>query len=378
MDPDQQLAAMIEKSDNLGVLRHIRAFKLRKPDLVLHHGTILLGQPDLLLKPVTDSTDQQRKQQQQQQRQQQSPSFLSSLTTIFSKINESERLATLEQLTIAALDTNSPSYASHSTTIAERTLTQIRDLVGKESVRYRNLLALCLERQENYTGALAIYNNLLADNPSNVHALRRKYTILRAQQYIPWGQEGGADDASPSLMELTRVREAALVTANGMEIKEALNDYLERNGSDASAWVEMTKICAEVGDYSGAAYSGEEIVLSAPLNAEAHCALGDWYATVGGRENWKAARKHFAQSLELDPDNNLRALFGLVSVAESFLDDVEAAGGGRKKKKREVVNEEDVEMAKDLLKYGTDKLSAVYKGTPMGGLVEKVLGDMER
>jgi len=253
-------------------------------------------------------------------------------------------------------------------------------------VRYRNLLALCLERQENYTDALAIYNNLLADNPSNVHALRRKYTILRARQYIPYGEEGEIDDASAAanggketaLTALIRVREAALTTANGMEIKEALNDYLERNGSDASAWVEMTKICAEVGDYSGAAYSGEEIVLSAPLNAEAHCALGDWYATVGGRENWKAARKHFAQSLELDPDNNLRALFGLVSVAESFLDDVEAAGGGRKKKKREVVNEEDVEMAKDLLKYGTDKLSAVYKGTPMGGLVEKVLGDMER
>jgi len=373
MEPDQDLAAMIEKSDHLGVLRHIRAFKLREPDLVLHHGTLLLHQPNLL----TDSTDQQKQQQQQV------PSLLSSLTSQFSKIDESERLATLEQLTIAALDTNSSSYASHSTTIAERTLAQIQDLVGKESVRYRNLLALCLEHQGNFTDALAIYNSLVADNPSNVHALRRKYTILRAQQYSPKGDDDGIDDAAApangsALVVLNRVRDAALATVNGVEIKEALNDYLERNGSDASAWVEMTKICAEAGDYSGAAYSGEEIVLSAALNAESHCALGEWYATVGGRDNWKAARKHFSQSLELDPENNLRALFGLVSVAEYFLDDVEVAGTGRKKKKREVVNEEDMEMAKDLLKFGTEKLSARYKGTSMGDLVEKVLGDMER
>lgn len=365
MDLDHDLAAKIKKSDHLGVLRHLRAFKLREPDLALHHGALLLGQPDLLLNPADTSNDsiiQQQKQEQQGR--------TSLFSAIFSKIDESERLATLEQLTVAALDTNSPPYASHSTAIAERTLTQIRDLVGKESIRYRQLLALFLERQDNYSGALAIYDALLNDNPSNVHALRRKYTILRARQYVVEGE--GGEEAGRDV--------SVAVARSGVEIKEALNDYLERNGSDASAWVEMTKICAEVGDYSGAAYAREEIVLSAPLNAEAHCALGEWYATVGGRENWKGARKHFAQSLELDPENNLRALFGLVSAAESFLDDVEAAGsgGGRKKKKREVVDEEDVELAKDLLKYGTNKLSTVYKGTPMAGLVEKVLGEMER
>jgi len=362
MDPDQELATKIKNRDNLGVLRHIRAFKLREPDLVLHHGALVLGQPDLLLN--NDS-----KQQNQLQRRT-TPSLISS---IFSQMDESEVLATLEQLTIAALETNSLTYASHSISIAERTLTQIRGLVGKESIRYRHLLALCHEREENYGEALAIYNDLMNDNPSNVHALRRKYTILRARQYASTdgdpvgGSEGGRDAAAAAL-------------AGEVEIRESLNDYLERNGSDASAWVEMTKICAEIGDYSGAAYSGEEIVLSAPLNAEAHCGLGEWYATAGGRDNWKLARKHFAQSLELDPGNNLRALFGLVSAAESFLDDVEAGrnGVGKKKKKRDAVDEEDVEMAKDLLKYGTDKLSEAYKGTPMGGLVEKVLGEMER
>jgi len=364
MDPDQDLAAKIKKNDNLGVLRHIRAFKLREPELVLHHGALLLRQPDLL------SNDSEQQNQQQQQRTTK-PSILSS---ILSQIDDSEALATLEQLTIAALETNSPTYTpSHSISIAERALTQIRDLVGKESIRYRHLLALCHEREENYGEALAIYNDLLNDNPSNVHALRRKYTILRARQYASTdgdpvgGSDGGRDAAAAAL-------------AGEVEIRESLNDYLERNGSDASAWVEMTKICAEIGDYSGAAYSGEEIVLSAPLNAEAHCGLGEWYATAGGRDNWKLARKHFAQSLELDPGNNLRALFGLVSAAESFLDDVEAGrnGVGKKKKKRDAVDEEDVEMAKDLLKYGTDKLSEAYKGTPMGGLVEKVLGEMER
>ena len=52
-----------------------------------------------------------------------------------------------------------------------------------------------------------------------------------------------------------------------------------------SGWMEVTKICADIGDYSGAAYSAEEIILSSPLNAEAHCALGEWNTTVGGSDN---------------------------------------------------------------------------------------------
>jgi len=335
MTSNQYLEAMIERSDNLGVLRHIRAHKLREPDLVLHHGSLLLGESDITA--ITAKPEGQ-------------PLLASSL---FSKSDLSERLAVLEQLTLAALDTTNHDTSS-TTAFAERTLTQIRELVGNDSVRYRRLLAQCLEREDNFAGALEIYDDLLEENPSNVHALRRKYCILRARQHLT-GDE------------------------TGMEPREALNDYLERNGSDASAWAEMSKICAEVGDYAGAVYAGEEVVLSSPLNSEAHCTLGEWYATVGGTENLKLAKKHLAQSLELDP-GNLRATFALVSTAESYLEDAETESGGtgRKKKKRNVFDDEDLEITKEIHKFGVERLSKLYKGTSMSGLMEKLCGEIVR
>ena len=80
---------------------------------------------------------------------------------------------------------------------------------------------------------------------------------------------------------------------------------------------------------------------------------------------------------------------GLVSAAESYLydvdngDDSSSSGnsGGvteKKKKEKELVDEDDVEMTSDLFKYGTDKLLAMYKGSPMSGLMETVLEDMKR
>jgi len=351
MSSEQYLNTLIDNSDHLGVLRHIRAHKLREPDLVLHHGSLLLG-GDLNISTIATNNNKLSQQR---------PSSSSSiLTSLFSRIDDSERLATLEQLTIAAIDTNRHSTAT-AVAFAERALTQIQELVGKESVRYRRLLALCLEREEDWAGALKIYDDLLENNPSNIYALRRKYCILRSRQHLTGDNNNNSDGAA-------------------MEVKQALNDYLERNGSDTSAWAEMSKISAEVGDYTGAAYAAEEVVLSSPLNSEAHCTLGEWYATVGGKENLKLARKHLAQSLELDP-GNVRAMFALVNTTESYLEDAEASnrGGSRKKKKSGAIDEEgDLEMTKDLSSLAVEMLSKSYKGTKMSRLVEKVLGEMDQ
>jgi len=293
---DDDLSSLIERSNHLGVLQLIRKQKLREPELVLKHGTLLLG------KDV---------------------SFSKTAGTFRSTIDESQRLGALEQVCISALDVQ-----NHS--LAEEALAQIKHSVGKESVRYRRLLGLCLESSNDIDGAVAVYNFLLRENPSNVYALKRKYCILKSQI----GKEE--------------------------ETREALNNYLEKNGSDVSAWAEMSKFCAENGDYAGAAYCYEEVVLANPLDAEAHCTLGEWYATTGGRENLKLARKHMAQSLELDP-KNLRAMYGLVSVSETYLEIV-----GRKKNHES----DDLEVAKELVKYGVKNLSKSYEGSFMKSLVE--------
>lgn len=243
--------------------------------------------------------------------------------------------------------------------LANQMLGKISLTVEKSSTRFRRLLALCLEAEESWDDALAIYQDLSAKNPSNVYALKRIYCILKAQV----GKE--------------------------VEARVALNDYLERNGSDASAWMELAAVCASLGDYEGAAQAMEEVVLVSPLDSEVHCTLAEYYVTSG---NYKAARKHFAQSLELN-SKNLRAVYGLISAAEGYLESVEATAGNtggtdaegeytkshkkNGKNKGRVVDEEDVELAKDLLKFGTDKLVKAYKGTAMSGLVTSVVVSQE-
>jgi len=312
----KDLTNLINQSDHLAVLRYIRTHKLREPQLIVSHGTQLFGSNLSKYKPS---------------------SFSGSSSTggrgAFSIMDESERLAALEQICIA-------STQVQEIKLAEEALTQIQTAVGKESLRYRRLLALCLESSSRYDDASDIYHDLLKDNPANTLALKRQYCILRAQV--------GMEE----------------------EARNVLNSYLERNGTDAGAWAEMAKTCADMGDYAGAAYCYEEIVLSCPLNPQVHCTLAEWYATAGGLENTKLARKHFCQSLELaPPENNLRALFGLVNTVENYLEEV-----CLKKNKREY-DDDDVEMAKDLLKYGQEKLSNAYKGTQMKSLLTDILGN---
>eukprot|EP00559_Dactyliosolen_fragilissimus_P001053 CAMPEP_0184859908 /NCGR_PEP_ID=MMETSP0580-20130426/4870_1 /TAXON_ID=1118495 /ORGANISM="Dactyliosolen fragilissimus" /LENGTH=309 /DNA_ID=CAMNT_0027356783 /DNA_START=92 /DNA_END=1021 /DNA_ORIENTATION=+ len=302
-----EFQTLLKNKDHLNAIRYIRAHKLREPEKVLHHGFLLLGN-DL--------------------------SKHSKNTTICS---EYERLGVLEDICLAALD-------SQNHAVAERALGCIKSYAGKESVRYRRLLGLCLESSDDLEGALAVYNFLLKDNPSNVYALKRKYCILKASV----GGSGGSSDD-----DLQRELEA----------REALNEYLERCGADSGAWAEMASSCVDMGDYAGAAYCYEEIVLSHPMNSEAHCTLAELYLTSGGKDELKLARKHMAQCLELDP-TNLRATYGLISAAETYIE---------KCRDKENIGEDEIAIAEELIKYGVNKLSNHYKGTAMAEVVDIVL-----
>jgi len=316
--PETPLPTLIKKGDHLSILRHIRAHKLCNSSLVIQHGQLLLN----------------------------SKSWSNS-------ISSNELLAALEQICIAALE-------EHNLDLAKQVLKRIRDDVAGStakngetttSVRYCKLLALCLESEEQYDHAMKIYNDMLKENPSNSYAAKRKYCLLKTQI----GQE--------------------------KEARDLLNSYLEVNGMDVGAWVEMAKSCLNICDYKGAAYCYEEVVLTSPLDANAHCMLGELYLTIGGKENLKLARKHLAQSLELEP-TNLRALYGIVSAAETYLQLVEksqlSSNSGKKKKAHDQqFDEEDVEMAKALYNYGVGKLSNSYKGTFMSSLLDMVLESEE-
>ena len=253
-------------------------------------------------------------------------------------LGDAERLASLEQICIAACDIGDLDMAeSCLDSIVNPSGNNKSLVVTKESARYRKLLALCLEAAGNYESAGAVYDILLQDNPSNAYAAKRKYCILASQP--------------------------------GMKIDamKALDEYLSKHPGDLAAWNQMAEVCLSVSDFKGAAYCYEELVLGCPLDSNIHTKLGEAYSTAGGVENAKLARKHLAQAVQLDP-NNLRGWHGLVAAAEGYLEEVEKIS----KNKRES-EEEGVEVAKELIKFGGERLIGIYKGTKMANVVSRVL-----
>ena len=290
LGPDSDLDTLIANKDHLNVLRAIRAKQLRKPDLVIEHGKALLG--DELKRRLSD---------------------------------ESARLSVIEQMCLAALD-----IQDHI--LAETSLTRLKETVGNEAIRFRMLLARCLEAADDKEGASKIYNDVLKTHPSNLMALKRLYCLA----------------------------------SNPIERMEKLNHYLQQSMADPAGWWEMAQLRKSLGDWKGAAFALEEVVLACPMDDNAHCCLAEAYATEGGIENLKLARKHMAQALELNK-GNLRAMFGLVSVANNYLEESSSLG------KKQSVDEHDVEVAKELVKYGVDKIVRQYKGTKMFGTVQQVM-----
>lgn len=210
--------------------------------------------------------------------------------------------------------------------------------MSPESARYRRLTGLCLEAAGDYAGAVAVYDALLRENPANGHAAKRRCCALAA---------------APG-----RAAEAA----------RALDEYLASHPGDASAWHHRAEAHLAAGDFQGAAFCLEEVVLACPLDAAVHARLGEAYATAGGLAHAKLARKHLAQAVRLDP-HNLRAWYGLVAAAEAYLEEVEKLSS----KARREAEEEGVEVAKAVIKFGGEKLMQVYRGTEMRAVVERVL-----
>jgi ER membrane protein complex subunit 2 len=239
--------------------------------------------------------------------------------------DESARLAALEQIVLAALD-----LQLHDD--AETCLARLRDAIGNESVRFRILLGRCLEAAGNTQDALKMYDDILVSNPSNLMVLKRKYCL----------------------------------TNDKVQRVAALNVYLEQNMADSAGWFEMANLRMELGDFVGASFALEEVVLGCPIDAPIHVQLAEVYATMGGIENLALARKHMAQALELDATNR-RAMFGLVTVSNAY---ITASANATKKQS---VDEHSIDVAKELVKYGADKILKQYKGTKMFGPVQTLM-----
>jgi tetratricopeptide (TPR) repeat protein len=322
MGPGDDLDSLSKSNDHLGVLRYIRAHELRESEKVIKHGQALLGEQ------VKNSKSGLR--------------------------DEAARSAALEQICLAAIDID-----NHL--LAERCLDELKQTstggVGgsggknkdgslvKDSDRYRRLLGRCLEAANDYEGALILYEKMLKENPSNLIALQRKYCILRQQK-----SETGVTPMNVVL--------------------DALNEYLGQQLSDVCGWYEMSQLRLSLADFKGAAYALEQVILGSPLDADIHRELGEVYATIGGLEYSIYARKHMAQALELDP-TNIRAQFGLICVANQYLDESNSSS-------KKNIDEHERLVAKELVKYGADSVLKSYKGSKdpkMIASVKRVIDD---
>ena len=314
MDIDKlDLPKLIKAKDHLNVLRYIRVFELRQPQLVVEHGQAWLGKD-------------------------------------FAKsggVNMIIRNTCLEQIALAALDIKQEK-------LAEQCLDQLKasGAVDKDSVRFRRLLARCLEASGDQKGAELIYQDILQATPANASASKRLYALQKAQ-----------------------VGDAAYI--QGQDI---LCKYLEEHPSDAAAWWELADCRKYLGDFSGAAYCLEECLLaSTPLEPELHIALAECWATAAAHpkkqehplQMYLSARQHMAQALELD-STNTRAAWGLLQCSNLYLQFTEIVAK-ESSKKAEPVDPFQDQVAEALMEHAIGLLKDAYKGTPMEKAVGKLV-----
>jgi len=241
------------------------------------------------------------------------------------RLDDQTRRAVLHQMALAAIDEQ-----DHET--AQDCLNQLRQAgVSKDSARFRLLLGQCLEASGDLDAAAATYEKLLQENPSCQLAMKRQYCILKSQV----GQEVAA--------------------------VKLLQEYLQQNRACPSTWYELARQHKELGNFAGAAYALEQVVLTLPVDARIHTELAECLVTVG--KDLHQARLHYVQALELKP-NYKRAQIGLVICANAYLEETQG---------KKMEDEFETQVATELVKYGADKVLESYKGSDMYAAVKNLM-----
>jgi len=154
-----------------------------------------------------------------------------------------------------------------------------------ESRRVRMLSGLLKEMHGDYKGAMSLYEKILDNDPVNVRVWKRKVCIHKAQGHI--------DDA---ILEL--------------------NKYTKVFPADVDAHQELATLYISIGKFEMAKFCLEELLMFSPENYLYHLQYAEVVFSLSSHKkdnnNIALARMYYCQSLELNPDNNLRALYGLI------------------------------------------------------------------
>jgi len=182
-----------------------------------------------------------------------------------------------EQYLLAALDSNKLSLA--------REILNGLKIAFPSSVRVARLTGMEEEARGHFEEALAIYNDILTNEPADSFSMKRRICIWKSHKE-------------------TRTRAI-----------EELNEYLTIFMGDVQAWQELADLYIDEQEYNYAAFCWEEILVADPLNHHYHTRYAEILYTL---EDYHAARKYFAHSLELNKENNARALYGLCASCKAI------------------------------------------------------------
>eukprot|EP00808_Paulinella_micropora_P002805 g75771.t1 len=184
-----------------------------------------------------------------------------------------------ETVYLAALDL-------HDSQLAQSCLSALQTNFPK-SVRVQLLEARGYEAEEKYSKAQKIYDAILKDDPANAAARKGNVCLQKAR-------------------------------GNTTEAIKLLVEYLEVFTSDTEAWQELTDLYIACCKFELAKFCAEELVLLQPELWVHHCLYAEILYQLGGKENLEQAMDYFAQSLELRPKANLRALYGLAMTIRTL------------------------------------------------------------
>lgn len=150
-----------------------------------------------------------------------------------------------------------------------------------DSVRVGRLRGMWFEATGAWQQADKLYADYIEELPGDAHFHKRRVAIAKAQ-------------------------------GKSAEAVELLNKYLDTFMADYDAWRELGELYTSLLMYKQALFCFEELVLSQPGNALYHLRYAELLYTIGGLENYRAARKYYSAAVDLSGGKNIRALYGVV------------------------------------------------------------------
>jgi tetratricopeptide (TPR) repeat protein len=141
-----------------------------------------------------------------------------------------------------------------------------------------------------------------------------------------------------------------------------LNYYLSIFGVDADAWAELCSLCLGRGRFSHALYAANELVVLQPENYAAHIVVANVYMTIGGHDNYLAARRHYAASIARRRFHNLLALYGMWTAASRLKASDRWPESTDRDEEGEEFNVSKQRMRNDrIIAWARDAIISVYK-----------------